>query len=77
MVAAPSPSFPGLTEREAEVLAQEVHEELAGLDRPRIVELGFDEVYLHHVGQEQRGWLEVFGEKVLPQLDVTAKVAAA
>ena len=37
------------------------------------VELGFDEVYLHHVGQEQREWLEVFGEKVLPQLDVTEK----
>ena len=37
------------------------------------VELGFDEVYLHHVGQEQREWLEVFGDKVLPQLDVTEK----
>ncbi len=41
-----------------------------------LVELGFDEVYLHHVGQEQREWLDVFGEQVLPQLDVTAKVAA-
>ena len=38
--------------------------------------LGFDEVYLHHVGQEQRRWLEVFGAHVLPQLDVTARVAA-
>jgi probable non-F420 flavinoid oxidoreductase len=42
-----------------------------------LIALGFDEVYLHHVGQEQRPWLEVFGEKVLPQLDVTPKVAAA
>jgi alkanesulfonate monooxygenase SsuD/methylene tetrahydromethanopterin reductase-like flavin-dependent oxidoreductase (luciferase family) len=42
-----------------------------------LIALGFDEVYLHHVGQEQTRWLEVFGEKVLPQLDVTAKVAAA
>ena len=38
-----------------------------------LVHLGFDEVYLHHVGKEQRTWLEVFGERVLPQLDVTAK----
>jgi alkanesulfonate monooxygenase SsuD/methylene tetrahydromethanopterin reductase-like flavin-dependent oxidoreductase (luciferase family) len=30
--------------------------------------LGFDEIYLHHVGQEQREWLEVFGGKVLPEL---------
>ena len=42
-----------------------------------LVEIGFDEVYLHHVGQEQREFLEVFGAKVLPQLDVTAKVAAS
>ena len=41
-----------------------------------LVALGFDEVYLHHVGQEQSEWLEVFGDRVLPQLDVTAKVAA-
>jgi probable non-F420 flavinoid oxidoreductase len=36
------------------------------------VELGFDEIYLHHVGQEQRGFLDAFGEHVLPQLAVTA-----
>ncbi len=30
--------------------------------------LGFDELYLHHVGQEQRPFLEAFGERVLPQL---------
>ena len=42
-----------------------------------LVELGFDEIYLHHVGQEQREFLEVFGHKVLPQLDVTPKVARA
>ncbi|TFV91730.1 TIGR03885 family FMN-dependent LLM class oxidoreductase [Blastococcus sp. CT_GayMR20] len=34
------------------------------------VELGFDDIYLHHVGQEQRGFLDAFGEHVLPQLDV-------
>jgi probable non-F420 flavinoid oxidoreductase len=35
-------------------------------------ELGFDEIYLHHVGVEQRGFLDAFGEHVLPQLGVTA-----
>jgi probable non-F420 flavinoid oxidoreductase len=31
-------------------------------------ELGFEVIYLHHVGQDQRRFLEVFGEQVLPQL---------
>ena len=31
-------------------------------------ELGFDELYLHHVGKEQRRFVEAFGRKVLPQL---------
>jgi probable non-F420 flavinoid oxidoreductase len=39
-----------------------------------LAELGFDEIYLHHVGKTQDRFLEVFGEKVLPQLDVTRKV---
>jgi G6PDH family F420-dependent oxidoreductase len=30
--------------------------------------LGFDEIYLHHVGQEQGRFLDAFGETVLPQL---------
>ncbi|MGI5274387.1 TIGR03885 family FMN-dependent LLM class oxidoreductase [Nonomuraea sp. CA-218870] len=30
--------------------------------------LGFDALYLHHVGQEQRPFIDAFGEKVLPQL---------
>ncbi len=41
-----------------------------------LIALGFDEVYLHHVGQQQRAWLDVFDEQVLPQLDVTVKAAA-
>jgi alkanesulfonate monooxygenase SsuD/methylene tetrahydromethanopterin reductase-like flavin-dependent oxidoreductase (luciferase family) len=36
------------------------------------VDLGFEEIYLHHVGTEQRGFLDAFGEHVLPQLGVTA-----
>lgn len=30
--------------------------------------LGFDEIALHHVGQQQREFIEVFGEHVLPAL---------
>ncbi|HEX2575041.1 MAG TPA: hypothetical protein VHK88_01745, partial [Aquihabitans sp.] len=39
-------------------------------------DLGFDELYLHHVGQEQRGFLDAFGEHVLPQLGVQAPAPA-
>jgi G6PDH family F420-dependent oxidoreductase len=31
-------------------------------------ELGADALYLHHVGQEQEGFIDVFGEKVLPEV---------
>lgn len=34
----------------------------------RYVELGFDELYLHFVGQEQAPFIEAFGSDVLPQL---------
>jgi G6PDH family F420-dependent oxidoreductase len=30
--------------------------------------LGFDAIYLHHVGREQRAFIEAFGEHVLPRL---------
>lgn len=33
-----------------------------------LADLGFDRLYLHHVGQEQDGFLDAFGEHVLPQL---------
>jgi alkanesulfonate monooxygenase SsuD/methylene tetrahydromethanopterin reductase-like flavin-dependent oxidoreductase (luciferase family) len=36
---------------------------LAGL-----AELGFDRLFLHHVGQSQDRFIEVFGEKVIPEL---------
>jgi probable non-F420 flavinoid oxidoreductase len=39
-------------------------------------DLGFDQIYLHHVGQEQRGFLDAFGEHVLPQLDVVRPTPA-
>lgn len=31
-------------------------------------ELGFDEIYLHHVGRSQREFIDVFGDAVLPAL---------
>jgi probable non-F420 flavinoid oxidoreductase len=39
-----------------------------------LVDLGVDEIYVHHVGQDQDEFLDVFGEKVLPQLPVTRRV---
>ena len=35
------------------------------------LELGYDELYLHFVGQEQHDYLETFGEHVLPALSPT------
>jgi coenzyme F420-dependent glucose-6-phosphate dehydrogenase len=32
------------------------------------IDLGFDRVYLHNVGRNQREWIEVFGRDVLPKL---------
>ena len=37
-----------------------------------LAELGFDEIYLHHVGQQQRAFIEAFGEHVLPRVAVPA-----
>ncbi len=39
----------------------ELIEELAGL--------GFEEIYLHHVGRDQREFIEAFGEHVLPHFE--------
>jgi len=39
-----------------------------------LADLGFDEIYLHHVGKTQDRFIDVFGEKVLPQLNVKEKV---
>ena len=41
-------------------------------ERAPITEQGWDELYLHFVGQEQTGFIEAFGEHVLPQLATTA-----
>jgi len=39
------------------------------LDRiAELVRVGFDRVYLHHVGRAQEEFIEVFGKRVLPEL---------
>ncbi|MFC4144949.1 TIGR03885 family FMN-dependent LLM class oxidoreductase [Micromonospora mangrovi] len=35
------------------------------------LELGFDQIALHHVGQEQRAFIDTFGTEVLPKLRTT------
>ncbi len=42
-----------------------------------LAELGFDELYLHHVGKTQTEFLDVFGEQVLPQLNPSPKPTGA
>ena len=36
-------------------------------------ELGFDRIYLHHVGQDQDAFIDAFGAKVLPQLRLSGR----
>jgi probable non-F420 flavinoid oxidoreductase len=36
-----------------------------------LITLGFDALYLHHVGKEQREFVEAFGDRVLPQLEAS------
>ncbi len=40
------------------------------------VEAGWDELYLHFVGQDQQRFVDAFGEHVLPQLEPTAPAPA-
>lgn len=37
-------------------------------DLQKYVDLGFDRIYLHNVGRNQREWIETFGTEVLPKL---------
>jgi probable non-F420 flavinoid oxidoreductase len=41
------------------------------------VDQGWDELYLHFVGQQQAGFIDAFGEQVLPQLSPTAPSTSA
>jgi alkanesulfonate monooxygenase SsuD/methylene tetrahydromethanopterin reductase-like flavin-dependent oxidoreductase (luciferase family) len=33
-----------------------------------LVEIGFDGIWIHHVGTDQARFIDVFGEHVVPQL---------
>ncbi len=35
----------------------------------RYLDLGFDRIYLHNVGRNQREWIDVFSREVLPKLE--------
>jgi probable non-F420 flavinoid oxidoreductase len=38
-----------------------------------LAELGFDRIFLHHVGIEQDAFIDVFGDEVLPELKAAAR----
>lgn len=40
-------------------------------------DLGFDDLYLHHVGQHQEAFIETFAEQVLPELTSAAETSQA
>ncbi len=48
------------------VISADVDDHLRHLQR--YVDLGFDRIYLHNVGRNQREWIDVFATQVLPQL---------
>jgi hypothetical protein len=33
-----------------------------------LADIGFDGLFLHHVGQQQERFIETFGDKVIPDL---------
>lgn len=52
--------------REAVLVSADLGRQAAWLRE--LADLGFDELYLHHVGREQRAFLDAFGTEVLPRL---------
>ncbi|CAN5469756.1 TIGR03557 family F420-dependent LLM class oxidoreductase [soil metagenome] len=48
------------------VISSDIDDHLTHLQR--YVDLGFDRIYLHNVGRNQREWIDVFSEHVLPAL---------
>ncbi len=48
------------------VISSDLDEHRAAIQR--FVDLGFDRVYLHNVGRNQREWITAFGSEVLPKL---------
>lgn len=54
--------------RDAALVSAEPAQHLAWLSDLR--DIGFDRLYLHHVGKQQRAFIETFGREVVPQLAV-------
>ena len=52
--------------REAVLVSADPARHLAWLRE--LAELGFEQIHLHHVGQDLRPFIETFGERVLPEL---------
>jgi alkanesulfonate monooxygenase SsuD/methylene tetrahydromethanopterin reductase-like flavin-dependent oxidoreductase (luciferase family) len=52
--------------REVVRVSSDLSQHLAWLQE--YVELGVDSLYLHHVGQTQDGFIDAFGQHVLPTL---------
>jgi alkanesulfonate monooxygenase SsuD/methylene tetrahydromethanopterin reductase-like flavin-dependent oxidoreductase (luciferase family) len=52
--------------RQAVLVSSDLKQHAAWLQE--YLDLGFDDLFLHHVGQEQTAYLDAFGEHVLPQL---------
>lgn len=52
--------------RQAVLVSSELDQHIAWLTR--YAEIGFEHIYLHHVGQEQAEFIRVFGEQVIPAL---------
>ena len=50
--------------RQSVLVSSDVDQHVAWLTR--YAEIGFDHIYLHHVGQEQAAFIRVFGEHVIP-----------
>jgi probable non-F420 flavinoid oxidoreductase len=52
--------------REVVLISSDLAQHAAWLQE--FLDLGFDELYLHHVGQHQGAFIDAFGSEVLPQL---------
>ena len=52
--------------RDATLISSDLGQHAAWL--AELIDLGFDEVYLHHVGKEQERFIDAFGSKVLPEV---------
>jgi probable non-F420 flavinoid oxidoreductase len=55
--------------RESVLVSSDLAQHAAWLQE--FADLGFDEIAVHHVGQEQEAFVSAYGEHVLPRLDVT------